>query len=74
MGAHSIEKTKFKSKSELENELKIRLNNKIFLITFHPTTLEKNKSKYQIRNLLSALDKFKNVIKIFTSSNFDHEK
>ncbi len=73
LGAHSIEKTKFKSKSELENELKIRLNNKIFLITFHPTTLEKNKSKYQIRNLLSALDKFKNVIKIFTSSNFDHE-
>jgi len=73
LGAYSIKNTKFKSKSVLENELRINLDKKIFLITFHPTTLEKNKSKYQISNLLSALNKFKNVIKIFTSSNFDHE-
>ena len=73
LGAYSIKNTKFKSKHDLENELKIKLDKKIFLITFHPTTLEKNKSKYQILNLLSALNKFKNVIKIFTSSNFDHE-
>ncbi len=73
LGAHSIKKINFKSISELENELKIKLNKKIFLITFHPTTLEKSKSKFQILHLLSALDKFKNEIKIFTSSNFDHE-
>ena len=73
LGAHSIQNIKFKSKLDLENELKIKLDKKIFLITFHPTTLEKNKSKYQVSNLLSALDKFKDVIKIFTSSNFDHE-
>ncbi len=73
LGAHSIKNTNFKSKSELEKILKIKLNKKIFLITFHPTTLEENKSKYQILNLLSALNKFKDVIKIFTSSNFDNE-
>ena len=73
LGAHSIKNIKFKSKLDLENELKIKLDKKIFLITFHPTTLEKNKSKYQVSNLLSALDKSKDVIKIFTSSNFDHE-
>ena len=73
LGAHSIKNIKFKSKLDLENELKIKLDKMIFLITFHPTTLEKNKSKYQVSNLLSALDKFKDVIKIFTSSNFDHE-
>lgn len=73
LGAHSIQNTKFKSKSNLEQELKINLDKKIFLITYHPTTLEKNKSNYQVSNLISALDKFKNVIKIFTSSNFDHE-
>ena len=73
LGAYSIKKAKFKSKSDLENDLKIDLDKKIFLITFHPTTLEKNKSKYQISNLLSALEKYKDVIKIFTSSNFDHE-
>tara|TARA_B100001741_G_scaffold246419_1_gene207781 strand:+ start:2999 stop:4147 length:1149 start_codon:yes stop_codon:yes gene_type:complete len=73
LGAHSIKKTKFKFKYDLEKELKLKLDKKIFLITFHPTTLEKDKSNYQISNLLSALDKFKDVIKIFTSSNFDHE-
>ena len=73
LGPHSIKNIKFKSKLDLENELKIKLDKMIFLITFHPTTLEKNKSKYQVSNLLSALDKFKDVIKIFTSSNFDHE-
>ena len=73
LGAYSIKKAKFKSKSDLEDELKINLDKKIFLITFHPTTLEKDKSKYQISNLLSALEKYKDVIKIFTSSNFDHE-
>ena len=73
LGAHSIKNSKFKCKSSLEKELNISLDKKIFLITFHPTTLEKNESQYQINNLLSALDEFKNVIKIFTSSNFDHE-
>ncbi len=73
LGAYSIKNTNFKSKSELEKVLKIKLNKKIFLITFHPTTLEENESKYQILNLLSALDKFKDVIKIFTSPNFDNE-
>lgn len=73
LGAHSIKNINFKSKLELERELKIKLDKKIFLITFHPTTLEKNKSKFQILNLLSALYKFNNEIKIFTSPNFDHE-
>ncbi len=73
LGAYSIKNTKFKSRLELENDLKIKLNKQILLITFHPTTLEKNKSNYQVSNLLSAIKKFKNTIKIFTSSNFDHE-
>ena len=73
LGAYSIKNTKFKSKLNLEKKLGISLNKKIFLITFHPTTLEKNESHYQITNLLSALNKFKNILKIFTSPNFDHE-
>ena len=73
LGAYSIKNTKFKSRLELENDLKIKLNKRIFLITFHPTTLEKNKANYQVSNLLSAIKKFKNTTKIFTSSNFDHE-
>ena len=73
LGAYSIAKTKFISRSLLEKDLKIKLNKKILIITFHPTTLEKNMSNYQIANLLFALKKFKGLIKIFTSPNMDHE-
>ena len=73
LGANSIKNTKFITRKNLESLLKIKLNKKIFLITFHPTTLEKKRSRYQISNLLSALKIFKNEIKIFTASNFDHE-
>ncbi len=73
LGAYSIKNTKFKSKFDLEDELKINLDKKIFLITFHPTTLEKNSANYQVSNLIAALKKFNDVIKIFTSPNFDHE-
>ena len=37
------------------------IHKEIFLITYHPTTLEKNKSSYQVLNLISALDKFKKL-------------
>lgn len=73
LGAHSIKNLRYTNKVDLEKKLNINLNKKIFLITFHPTTLEKRKSKYHIFNLLNALDKFKDEILIFTSSNFDHE-
>ncbi len=73
LGAYSISKTKFFSKDELEKDLKIKFDKKIVIITFHPTTLEKNMSKYQINNLLLALKRFKNFIKIFTAPNIDHE-
>tara|TARA_B100000795_G_scaffold270038_1_gene262102 strand:- start:6595 stop:7758 length:1164 start_codon:yes stop_codon:yes gene_type:complete len=73
LGAYSITKIKFIPKIQLEKDLKIKLNKKIFIITFHPTTLEKNMSSHQIANVLFALKKFKNTIKIFTSPNMDHE-
>ncbi len=73
LGSYSISKTNFFSKKDLEKSFNIKLDKKIFIITFHPTTLEKNMSNYQINNLLMALKGFKNYIKIFTSPNMDHE-
>jgi len=73
LGAYSVSKAKFLKKTELEKIFKIKFNNKIILVTFHPVTLEKNKSKYQIKNLLKFLDLFKKEIIIITSSNFDNE-
>ena len=73
LGAHSISKTNFLSKTELETLLKIDLDKKIILVTFHPVTLEKNNSKYQIQNLIKFLNNLNNKIIIITSSNFDNE-
>ena len=73
LGAHSISKTRLLAKSELEKKLKIQLNRKIILVTFHPVTLEKNKSKHQIKNLNKFLNTFNKEIIIITSPNFDNE-
>ena len=73
LGAHSISNSKLLSKFELERYLKINLNNKIILVTFHPVTLEKNESKFHIKNLIRFLNTLKNMMIIITSPNFDSE-
>lgn len=73
LGAHSIAKSKFKSKFELEKILKINLNGKLVLATFHPVTLEKSKSKFQIKNFIKFLNTLNDVKILITSSNFDNE-
>ena len=73
LGAHSISKTKLLSKFKLEKKLSIQLNKKIILVTYHPVTLEKDQSKYQIKNLIKFLNTLNDEIIIITSSNFDNE-
>ena len=73
LGAHSISKTKLLTKSNLEKLLKISLEKKIALVTFHPVTLEKNRSEFQIKNLIKFLNSLKDMTIIITSSNFDNE-
>lgn len=66
-----IKKTNFLSKKELEVSLNIKLKKKIFIVTYQPVTLDKNKSKYEINNLLISLSNFPNHIIIFTMPNHD---
>ena len=73
LGAHSISKMKLLKKNQLEKKLKISLSNKIVLVTFHPVTLEKNKSRFQIKNLIKFLNKLESKTIIITSPNFDNE-
>jgi len=73
LGSYSISKEKFFEKNEIEKILKINLNKKILLVTLHPTTLEKNKSKYHVKNLIKFLDKLNSYFIIITSPNFDNE-
>lgn len=73
LGSYSINKEKLFTKDEIEKILNINLNKKILLVTFHPITLEKNKSKFYLKNLIKFLGKLDNYFIIISSSNFDSE-
>ncbi len=71
MGIDIIKSTKKLNRKKLAKDLNIKFNDKSFLITFHPVTLENNTAKSQFTNLLEALSKYKDTTFIFTSPNFD---
>ena len=73
LGAYSAKNTKLLKKNDLKKLFNIKLNKKIILVTYHPVTLEKNKSKFQISNLIKFLKTQSDSIIIFTSPNFDNE-
>ena len=73
LGAYSTKHMKLFGKIELEKKFNIKLNKKIILVTFHPVTLEKNMSKFQILNLIKFLHTQNDKIIIITSPNFDNE-
>lgn len=60
------------SKDNLENKLNLNLSlHPLFLVTFHPVTLQPEQTKIQIKNLLTDLDSFKDSTIIFTYPNAD---
>jgi GDP/UDP-N,N'-diacetylbacillosamine 2-epimerase (hydrolysing) len=73
LGASSINNIKIESKNFLEKKLKLKLNQKYLVVTYHPVTLKKYAFKKEFINLMSCLDCFKNVIKIITAPNIDNE-
>ncbi|WP_069650358.1 UDP-N-acetylglucosamine 2-epimerase [Caloranaerobacter ferrireducens] len=66
----NIKRLPLLSKTQLEKELGIKLDNTNFVVTYHPVTLENDSLEYQIDNLLNALSRFKANI-IFTYPNAD---
>lgn len=73
MGVDAIKKIKFYKKKILEKKINFKFGRKNVLVNFHPVTLEKNTSKIQIKEILGALIKFKNIKIIFTMPNADHD-
>lgn len=73
LGSYSINKEKLFTKNKIEKILNINLNKKILLVTFHPVTLEKNKSKFYVKNLIKFLEKLDDYFIIISSPNFDSE-
>ncbi len=60
------------SAHELEKELQFKFQDKNFLVTFHPATLEMKEPTQQLKELLAALDVFESKVGlIFTQSNAD---
>jgi GDP/UDP-N,N'-diacetylbacillosamine 2-epimerase (hydrolysing) len=69
MGIENIYRLNLLSKKELSESLGINLDRESYLITYHPTTLNKDIDK-EINELLEALDEI-NATLIFTKANAD---
>jgi len=71
IGTESIKILDFIDKNKLEEDLGMKFDKKIALLTFHPTTLENNSSEEQFDNILQALNEFSDLKIIFTKANSD---
>lgn len=71
LGVENVLKNDFISKEEIERSLNFELTNKCFLCTYHPVTLSNMSSKTQVKNLLDALDNYRDYHVVFTYSNSD---
>jgi UDP-hydrolysing UDP-N-acetyl-D-glucosamine 2-epimerase len=69
-GLDNINRLKLLDKKELESALDFRLNQRVFLVTYHPVTLYE-KSESSMSHLLRALDQFPDASIIFTKPNAD---
>lgn len=69
LGVDNIHKTKLIDKKNIIK--KFNLKKFFFLITFHPSTLEKNNSLIEFKNLLKVLSKYKDYSLIFTYPSSD---
>jgi UDP-hydrolysing UDP-N-acetyl-D-glucosamine 2-epimerase len=71
-GIDSIVQMPLLSKSELQSCLNIPLRDKMFLVTFHPTTLDSDDIEQQCDQLFSALDHFRDDCSmVITKANAD---
>lgn len=71
IGLDNIKNMKLFSRKELEKDLKLSFDRKTALVTFHPVTLEKESPQKQFLQVLNALEKFPDLILIFTMPNSD---
>lgn len=70
-GIENILNEKLLSKKDIEKSINYKLTKPYAIVTFHPVTLEDNKSMNQIKAILDACTSFKNMIFIFTKTNAD---
>lgn len=71
LGIESIKNLRLLSKIQIQKKLGITFKKRIFLITFHPATMEKNSPVEQVQNLLQAISEFKDTTFVITKANAD---
>jgi GDP/UDP-N,N'-diacetylbacillosamine 2-epimerase (hydrolysing) len=71
LGVENAHNEKLFNKNELEVELSWKLDKPYAVVTFHPVTLEKASSEWQISELLKAVELNPQYQYIFTKSNAD---
>lgn len=69
-GIENIKKLELVGIEQLKKELKIKPNKKIFLITYHPVTLDMENLETEVDNLIKAISKF-DANYVFTYPNAD---
>src|SRR3989338_454514 len=70
-GLESYKKSPLLSRQEVECKLGLQLRSPLFLVTYHPLTLEDKKERKGIFQLLRALNHFPDAHIIFTQHNSD---
>ncbi len=71
IGLDNIRSMKLMTRDELEQSFDIKFGKQVFLVTYHPVTLESGSSKAHIHSLLSALNQYHEATIIFTQPNAD---
>lgn len=71
-GLDNIRRLPLMNKAELENDLKIRFNRKNLLMTYHPVTLNREKTEQELKELFGALESLGPEVSVFlTAPNAD---
>ncbi|VDN48546.1 GDP/UDP-N,N'-diacetylbacillosamine 2-epimerase [Petrocella atlantisensis] len=73
MGVENAKHVLTMTKRELENSLDFLLDQPFAVVTFHPETLQDHKAKEYFTEVLSALEKHKDMKYIITKANADAE-
>ncbi|MFM7021667.1 MAG: UDP-N-acetylglucosamine 2-epimerase [Flavobacteriales bacterium] len=71
LGIENINRLKLLEKPAFEKVLGLKLAARNVLVTFHPVTLEKKSVEYQFKNLLKALEEYRDMNIVFTKPNAD---
>ena len=71
IGLDNMKRLTLLSRSELKENLDVKLRKRVFLVTYHPETLNVKNVRKNCKCLLSALDHLEDATLIFTKTNAD---